>query len=63
MYTYAVTYVDEYMCRCTLINGQNFVFILLRTLCNFAYADKYICTCLFIKVIGPGSANFVFVDE
>ena len=30
---------------------------------TFAYADKYICTCLLIKVIGPGSANFVYVDE
>ena len=29
----------------------------------FAYTDKYICTCLLIKVIGPGSANFVYVDE
>ena len=59
-----IVYIDEYiMCRCTLINIPNFVSVLFcLPHSNFAYTDKYICTCMLIKVKDLRCAKF-FKDE
>ena len=59
-----IAYIDEYMCRCMLINVQNFVSVLPRLpRVKFAYAVKYICTCMLIKSMTFGRAKLVNVNE